>query len=280
MSALAFRKMHGLGNDFVILDGRDRPLGLDTGRIVRIADRHRGVGCDQLIVLDLSPNADVFMRIFNPDGSEAGACGNAARCVAALVARERGFGDLVIETIAGLLPARVQPDGVASVEMGVPRLDWHQIPLSEERDTLHLGIEAGPLADPVGVGMGNPHAVFFVPDVAAIDIAGLGPQLERHPLFPDRANIGVAQVLAPDALRLRVWERGAGLTLACGSGACAALVAAVRRGLVAESAELHLDGGRLTVSWPGDGRPVRMTGPYAHSFEGRIDPALFAGMPE
>lgn len=278
MDAFAFRKMHGIGNDFVVIDGRDRPLGLDSERIIRIADRHRGIGCDQLIVLELSPDADVFMRIFNPDGSESAACGNAARCVAAVIAREKGSGDVVIATDAGLLPARVNPDGIATVEMGVPHLDWAAIPLAEARDTLHLGIEAGPLADPVGVGMGNPHAVFFVPDVDAIDIARLGPELERHPLFPERANIGVAQVLASDAIRLRVWERGAGLTLACGSGACAALVAAVRRGLVDGTAELHLDGGRLNVGWPGEGQPVLMTGPYATSFEGRIDPALFAGI--
>ncbi|HJS86955.1 MAG TPA: diaminopimelate epimerase [Acetobacteraceae bacterium] len=269
---VSFVKMHGCGNDFVVFDERAGALGLTPARAAALADRRRGIGCDQLISIEPPPEgsgAAAFMRIRNPDGGEAGACGNATRCVAALLAPESG-GRLVIRTVAGDLRARVlAPDRVA-VDMGVPRLDWHDIPLAEPRDTLHLDIASGPLADPAAVSMGNPHATFFVEDVAAVPVEALGPALERHPLFPERANIGIAQILAPDRIRLRVWEREAGLTLACGSGACAALVNAHRRGLAGRAATLVLDGGELLIEWLENGQ-VRMTGPVATAFTGSVD---------
>jgi diaminopimelate epimerase len=267
-----FVKMHGCGNDFVVFDERAGALGLTPARAAALADRRRGIGCDQLITIEPPPegsDAAAFMRIRNPDGTEAGACGNATRCVAALLAPGGGR-RLVIRTLAGDLRALVlAPDQVA-VDMGMPSLNWRDIPLAEPRDTLHLDIAAGPLADPAAASMGNPHATFFVEDVAAIPIETLGPALERHPLFPERANIGVAQILAPDRIRLRVWERGAGLTLACGSGACAALVNAQRRGLAARAATLVLDGGELRTEWLENGQ-VRMTGPVATAFTGSVD---------
>lgn len=262
-------KMHGLGNDFVVLDARSRPVALDEERVRAIADRHTGVGCDQLIVLEPSESADVFMRIYNADGGEVGACGNAARCVGWVVLHEGGQESATVETASGPLVATAAEPGRVRIDMGPPRHDWRDVPLAEERDTLHLGLEAGPLADPVGVSMGNPHAVFFVDDVTMVDIAALGPGLEHHPLFPERANIGIAEVQAPDRIRLRVWERGVGLTRACGTGACAALVAASRRGLTARAAEIVVDGGSLSVEWEaGDDGHVFMTGPVAVSFMG------------
>jgi diaminopimelate epimerase len=271
-----FLKMHGCGNDFVVFDERAGALGLTARRAVAIADRRTGVGCDQLISIEppLGAVADAFMRIRNPDGSEAEACGNATRCVAAFLAIETGRSTQTIRTAAGDLPTEVLTDGRVRVEMGHVRLDWPDIPLARPMDTLHLDLGAGPLADPAAASMGNPHATFFVADVDAIPIAELGPRLERDPLFPARANIGFAQVLASDRIRLRVWERGAGLTLACGSGACAALVNAHRRGLAGRRAMLVMDGGELEIEWRQDGQ-VMMTGPVATSFTGEIDLAAY-----
>ena len=272
-----FLKMHGCGNDFVVLDERCGPLGLTERRAAAIADRRTGIGCDQLIAIEPPPlgsNADAFMRIRNPDGAEAGACGNATRCVAALLARETGRRSQVIRTIAGNLPAESLPDGRVCVDMGPARLGWPDIPLARPMDTLHLDLAVGPVADPAAAGMGNPHATFFVQDVAQLPVAELGPRLEHDPLFPERANIGFAEVLAPDRIRLRVWERSAGLTLACGSGACAALVNAHRRGLTGRRATLVMDGGELEIEWRADGR-VLMTGPVATSFIGEIDLAAY-----
>ncbi len=268
-----FVKMHGCGNDFVVLDGRAAPLGLTPARAAAIADRREGVGCDQFIVLEPPPagsRADAFMRIRNPDGTQAGACGNATRCVAALLAAEGGRHDLVIETLSGPLPARVTPDGRVTVDMGVPKLDWRDVPLAEACDTLHVPLARGPLADPAALSMGNPHATFFVPDAEAIDLPALGPPLEHASIFPERANIGFVTVLAPDLIRLRVWERGAGLTRACGSGACAAMVNAARRGLSERRARVVVDGGVLDIEWRDDGH-VLMTGPVATSFRGTLD---------
>ncbi|HVY99469.1 MAG TPA: diaminopimelate epimerase [Dongiaceae bacterium] len=271
MRVLPFTKMQGLGNDFVVLDARRRaiPLGLADRR--RIADRRRGVGCDQLIVLEppRSAGADVFMRIYNPDGSEAGACGNATRCVSGRLMGESGAERMTVETVSGLLPARRGAGGRITVDMGPARLGWREIPVNVACDTLHLPLALAPLADPVGVGMGNPHAVFFVDDVEAIALEAIGPKLEHAPLFPERANIEIVQVLSPDRLRMRVWERGAGITLACGSGACAALVAAARRGLTGRRAEVVLDGGPLEIEWLENGH-VLMTGAWAESFRGEI----------
>lgn len=282
MSATPFLKMHGLGNDFVVLDARAAALDLTLPRRRLIADRRRGVGCDQLIVLEppTDRDADVFMRIYNPDGSEAGACGNATRCVASVVMDERRADHVTVQTVAGLLESQKTGMGdnglpVISVDMGPARLDWREIPVREACDTNHLPVGAGPLQDPVGTSMGNPHATFFVADADVIALAELGPALEHDRFFPERANIGVAQLLAPGRLRLRVWERGAGITLACGSGACAAVVAASRRGLVPRRADVVLDGGTLSIEWMRDNH-VMMTGGVALAFKGELDRSLLA----
>ncbi|WP_419757764.1 diaminopimelate epimerase [Acidisoma sp.] len=269
---ISFIKMHGAGNDFVVLDGRARPLGLTRDRIRWLADRRLGIGCDQLISLEPGTDgSEVFMRIHNPDGSEAGACGNATRCVATLIGRELRRGEVIIGTISGDLPSSILDDGRVTVDLGAPRLGWSDVPLAMALDTLHLPLAEGAVADPAACSMGNPHATFFVPTVEGLDVERLGPRFERDALFPDRANIGFAQILSPDRIRLRVWERGAGLTLACGSGACATLVNAVRRGLADRRAELLLDGGTLTIEWREADGHVLMTGPAETSFIGMID---------
>jgi diaminopimelate epimerase len=275
MRGIDFIKMHGIGNDFVVLDARAHALALDDNTVRALADRHTGVGCDQLLVVEQpkAKDADVFLRIFNADGSEAEACGNGTRCVADLVMREGGKDRIVIETVAGLLAAEAAGPNRVSVDMGSPALGWPDIPLARDCDTLNVPLSMGPLVVPVCTSMGNPHATFFVADAEAIDLATLGPRLERDPLFPARANIGVAQVLSPTRLRFRVWERGAGITVACGSGACAALVGAARRGLTGRKAEVILDGGTLEIDWREDGH-VFMTGPVAVSFSGTLDPSL------
>lgn len=276
METVPFAKMHGLGNDFVVIDGRVRPIRVSAAAAQAIGDRHTGVGFDQLIVLEppRSAEADVFMRILNSDGSEAGACGNATRCVVSKVLAESGRDRIVVETISGLLPAH-RAGGEITVDMGPARLDWQDVPLAHAMDTLAVPIGLDGLGDAVCCSMGNPHATFFVPDLDAVDMARLGARLERHPLFPARANIGFAQILTPERIRLQVWERGAGLTLACGSGACATLVAAARRGLTGRTAEILVKHGRLTLEWRADGH-VLMTGPVATSFTGTLDPSLFA----
>jgi diaminopimelate epimerase len=268
---VAFRKMHGLGNDFVVLDARAQALPVTPAVARGVGDRHRGIGFDQLIVMEPPPSgADVFMRILNPDGSEAGACGNATRCIASLVADEARRDRVVVRTIAGDLPVERLPGGLWRADMGPARLGWRDVPLAREMDTLHLPIALGPVSDPAACSMGNPHATFFVPDLDALDVAALGPQLEHHPLFPDRANIGFAQVLSPERIRLVMWERGAGMTLACGSGACATIVNAHRRGLTGRRATVDLPGGPLEMEWREDGH-VLMTGPVATAFHGELD---------
>jgi diaminopimelate epimerase len=277
MAALEFLKMHGLGNDFVVLDARRREVAVGASAARRIADRRTGVGCDQIIIIAPPRNtlADAYLTFLNADGSEAGACGNGSRCVAALLMREKNTNHVVLETAAGLLDSEAA-NGEFAVDMGPARLDWRDIPLKEARDPLHLGIEAGPLKDPAGVGLGNPHAVFFVADAEAIDLATYGPRIENHPLFPERTNVEVAQILSPAEIRLRVWERGAGITRACGTGACAALVAANRRGLIGRKARVKLDGGTLAVEWLPDNH-VLLAGPVATSFAGTLDPGLVEG---
>jgi diaminopimelate epimerase len=278
MQMIAFRKMHGLGNDFVVLDLRARRVVIDAVAARALADRHTGIGCDQLLLIEppRRPGAQVFLGIRNPDGSEAEACGNGTRCVAALVAAETGERHVRIETAAGLLEAEAQDDGRIAVDMGVPRTGWRDIPLAREMDTLRVDLAIGPLRTPVCTSMGNPHATFFVPDAEAIDLPSLGPVLEHDPLFPERANIGIAAMLGPGRIRLRTWERGAGLTRACGSGACAALVAAHRRGMCGRAGQVVLDGGILDIAWRNDGHVV-MTGPATLSFEGHFPIALLAG---
>lgn len=279
---MPFLKMHGLGNDFVVLDARTAALDLTPERRRVIADRRLGVGCDQLIVLEppTEREADVFMRIYNPDGGEAQACGNATRCVASVVMDERKTDLVTVQTVAGLLESQkigVGSNGlpVISVDMGPARLDWREIPVAQACDTNHMPVGIGPLQDPVGTNMGNPHATFFVDDAAAIPLAELGPKLEHDRFFPERANIGVAQLLDEGRLRLRVWERGAGITLACGSGACAAVVAASRRGLVPRRADVILEGGTLTIEWLRDDH-VLMTGGIALAFKGELDRSLLS----
>ena len=282
MANTPFLKMHGLGNDFVVLDARTAALDLTPERRRAIADRRLGVGCDQLIVLEppTEREADVFMRIYNPDGGEAQACGNATRCVASVVMDERKTDQVTVQTVAGLLESQKTGVGsnglpVISVDMGLARLDWRDIPVREACDTKHMPVGIGPLQDPVGTNMGNPHATFFVDDAAAIPLGELGPKLEHDRFFPERANIGVAQLLGEGRLRLRVWERGAGITLACGSGACAAVVAASRRGLVPRRADVVLEGGTLTIEWLRDDH-VLMTGGIAVAFKGELDRSLLS----
>jgi len=278
MDTIPFIKMHGLGNDFVVIDARQGPVTVSAQAARAIADRHRGVGCDQVILIEPSADelSDVFMRILNADGGEVAACGNATRCVASLLMAEKGVDHVVIETAAGLLDADKGGGELISVDMGRARLDWRDIPLEQATDTLHLPISEKELSDGCAVNMGNPHLVFFVEDVEAVPLEVVGPKLERHKMFPQRTNVGIAQVIAPDRLRLRVWERGAGITQACGSGACAALVAANRRGLCDKKAEIELDGGVLTIEWLSD-EHVLMTGPVATSFHGTLDRALLGG---
>jgi diaminopimelate epimerase len=266
--------MHGLGNDFVVLDARGGGARLSEDAVRAVGDRRRGVGFDQLLTIEPSTRGDAFMRIHNPDGSESGACGNGTRCVAALLMDESGRDSLTIETRAGLLRSWRNVDGAVTVDMGKPRLDWRDIPLARAMDTLRLDYAMGALEGPAAVNMGNPHVVFFVPDAEAIDLPALGPRVETDPLFPERTNVNVASRRADGSLRLRVWERGAGITAACGSGACATLVAAARRGIVkGRKAVLHLNGGPLTIEWSADDS-VLMTGPVATSFAGTLSPDL------
>lgn len=266
-----FVKMHGLGNDFVVFDARTVPLALTPDQARFIADRHLGIGCDQIITILPSHKADAFMRIQNADGSEVGACGNATRCVASLLMAEAGTLRVSIETEAGLLRCELEAvqEELVSVDMGAPRLDWRDIPLSREADTLSVDFVAGPLNGPCCVNVGNPHAVFFVDDAEAIDLAQWGPRIETDPLFPERVNVSVAQVLPDDEIRLRVWERGAGITQACGTAACATAVAAMRRGLTGRDVIVRLDGGPLEITWGDDDRII-MRGPVATSFNGQV----------
>lgn len=272
---LPFLKMHGAGNDFVVLDARARPLALAPAAASRLADRHRGIGCDQIILIEPDDTADAFMRILNADGSASGACGNATRCVAALLAAETGARHVTIRTDAGLLPAEIKGPSLVEVDMGAPKFGWEDIPLAEPADTLSLRLALGPVENPAACSMGNPHATFFVDDLKHLQISTIGPKLEHARIFPERANIGFARIDAPDRIRLRVWERGAGLTLACGSGACAALVNASRRGLTARRADIEMDGGSLTLTWREDDH-VLMQGPVALVFEGRLNEAMLA----
>lgn len=260
---LRFMKWHGAGNDFVVIDSRDRAAPVTTPALARaLGDRHRGVGFDQLAEIRPSATHDFQLDFWNSDGSRAGACGNATRCVSDHVMRDLGRDRVRLLTQRGDLAALRLPDGRVSVNMGPPQLDWDQVPLAQAADTLHLPLPG----DPAAVGMGNPHLVFFVPDATAVDLPGVGPALEHDPLFPQRTNVEFATLTGPDRLRMRVWERGAGITLACGSGACAVAVAAHRRGLTGRKVTLDLDGGVLQIDWREDG--VWMTGPVAHVFDG------------
>jgi diaminopimelate epimerase len=258
-----FHKMHGLGNDFVIFDARERDVEMNEARARAIADRRAGVGCDQLILLERSAAADLRMRIFNADGGEVEACGNAARCVTLLEG-----GEPRIETRGGAIRGFASGQ-VPTVEMGRPRFDWNEIPLAYPMDTAEMPVGWEELANPAAVNVGNPHVIFFVDDVEALELERLGPLIESDPLFPARVNVNVASV-RDGAIRLRVWERGAGLTRACGTGACATAVAAIRRKLVRSPVEVRLPGGPLTISWA-PGESIRMSGGAAYVFSGEID---------
>ena len=263
-----FRKLQGLGNDFVVIDARAGAVEMTPQRARAIADRREGIGCDQLIIIEPSSFADVKMRIFNADGSEVGACGNATRAVALLLG-----GSNRIETQAGILVADAA-DGEASVDMGEPRFDWDSIPLAYAMDSADIPAGWGALEHGAGVNVGNPHIVFFVDSADAIPLDSLGPLIEHDPLFPERVNVNVAEVTGPSTLRLRVWERGAGLTRACGTGACASAVAAIRRKLVAAPVAVDLPGGRLMIDWQPGGR-ITMSGPAVEVFRGEADWSRF-----
>jgi diaminopimelate epimerase len=279
---IPFRKMNGLGNEFAVFDGRSGPVSL-SAEAIRKLGQPNAIGFDQMITLERpKAGADVFMRIHNRDGGEVDACGNATRCVGWLVMGEKGVTSATIETNAGLLRAfeSGKPETV-SVDMGKPRFAWNEIPLAEEfRDTRAIELQIGPIDAPIlhspsAVSMGNPHAIFWVDDVDAFDLGRFGPLLENHPIFPDRANISLAHVTARDAVTVKTWERGVGLTKACGTAACAAAVAAMRKKLTDNKVTVTLPGGPLLVEWRDDGH-VWMTGPVETEFEGTIDPETLA----
>ncbi len=266
-TGLPFMKMHGLGNDFVVLDARHHGLGSDghdlsKALVTAIADRHRGIGFDQLAVISDTGPGDAHLTFYNADGSTSAACGNATRCIARFLMDETGTAGLTLTTERGALQAVDAGNGLTSVNMGQPQLDWSEIPLAGPMDTLELPIEGSPTA----TGMGNPHCTFFVPDADTVDLAARGAQMEHHPLFPQRTNVQFASVLGPDHLRMRVWERGVGITLASGSSSCATAVAAARRGLTGRRVTITLDGGDLVVEWREDG--VWMTGATMHVASG------------
>ena len=259
---LPFMKMHGLGNDFVVVDERSVGPRVDADVARRIGDRHRGVGFDQLAVIRAETDADLALTFWNADGTTAGACGNATRCIAAWEMARRKADVLTLRTERGLLRAEARGDGLTAVNMGDPILDWRGVPLAREVDTLHLPIDGVPVA----TGMGNPHCTFFVDDTEAVDLPTFGAAHEHHDLFPERTNVQVAHVIGSDHLRMRVWERGVGVTLASGSSSCAVAVAAARRGLTGRTVRIDLDGGQIDIDWRDDG--VWMTGPTAHVFDG------------
>jgi diaminopimelate epimerase len=265
-------KLLGLGNDFVVLDRRAGGPPVTATLARALGDRHRGVGFDQLAVITAADDAAARLTFFNSDGSLAGACGNATRCVARFLMAESGIEALHLRTGSRLLACEDAGDGLTRVNMGAPLTGWREIPLAREVDTLHLPIEG----DPAATSMGNPHCTFFVEDAEAVDLAARGAEMEHHPLFPDRTNVQFASLLGPDRLRMRVWERGAGITLASGSSSCAVAVAAARRGLTGRTVALELDGGTIQIDWRDDG--VWMTGPTAHVYDGHLTAAWLEGV--
>ena len=270
--SLAFMKMHGLGNDFVVIDSRGRPAVTTPALARALGDRNRGVGFDQLAEIRDGEGSDIALDFWNTDGTMAGACGNATRCVAQYVLAQSGADALTIRTARGLLSATTAADNMVSVNMGSPQLDWSSIPLASDVDTQHLPIDGAPVA----VGMGNPHCVFFVDDIGRVDVAARGSAIEHHPLFPQSTNVEFAQVRGPDDIRMRVWERGTGITLACGSGACAVAVAANLRGLTGKTVRIEVDGGWLMLDWRDDG--VWMTGPTSHVFTATLEPSFLEAL--
>jgi len=272
-TGLPFMKMHGLGNDFVVVDARAQACALSDRLVVALGNRRTGIGFDQFALIEPGKGgADAHLSFRNADGSASAACGNATRCIARYLMDEAGTDRLHLTTARGDLHAVDAGDGLTAVNMGAPQLGWQDIPLAEEMDTLELPIEGAPVA----TGMGNPHCTFFVEDADAVPMEQFGPRYEHHPLYPGRTNVQVASLRGPDHLRLRVWERGAGLTLASGSSSCAAAVAAARRGLTGRRVRVDLDGGTLHVDWREDG--VWMTGPTAHVCDGVVTPEFLAGL--
>lgn len=270
---LRFMKMHGAGNDFVVIDSRGREAMMTAALARALGDRNRGVGFDQLAEITDAAGAEFGLDFWNNDGSRAGACGNATRCVSDYVMTGLGREAIALVTARGGLRAERREDGRVWVNMGQPQLSWAEVPLARQADLLHLPMPG----DPAGVGMGNPHCVFFVPDAGAVDLAGVGLGLEHDALFPERTNVEFASLIGPDLLRMRVWERGAGITLACGSGACATAVVAHLRGLTGRQVGLKMDGGMLQVDWREDG--VWLSGPVAHVFDGWLSPEFVAAHP-
>lgn len=272
---IPFKKMHGLGNDFVVIDNRDEIFSLTSDAVRRIADRRFGVGCDQLIMLEnpATTDADALMRIYNADGQEVGACGNASRCVGSLLTQEFKRDQCVIQTIEGMIQVSRLDEQKFCVDMGKPRFEWEQIPLTEACDTSQLPISQGVLKNPFAVSVGNPHMVFFVKDVNGIDLYHLGQQLTHHPLYKEGANVEIVEVVDDHTLKVRVYERGAGITMACGTGACASVIAGVQRKLVGPQTTVMLDGGMLEISYD---ETVKITGSIAYAFAGTLDASLFA----
>ncbi len=265
---LAFMKMHGLGNDFVVLDTRAQPIVLTENQIIAIADRHKGIGYDQLTVIEAADSADAHLVFYNADGSTSAACGNATRCIARHLMDESGADSLTLTTDRGTLHARDAGNGLTSVNMGQPQLSWDEVPLAHEMDTLALPIDGAPTA----TGMGNPHCTFFVDDAEAVDLPAFGALHEHHPLYPERTNVQVAQIIGENHIRMRVWERGVGITLASGSSSCATAVAAHRRGLTGRQVQIDLDGGTIWIDWREDG--VWMTGGTEHVMSGTFTTAF------
>lgn len=269
MLSIPFTKMHGAGNDFIVIDLRTQQPELPSERLAIMADRHRGIGCDQIILIAPPENgADFRFKFHNADGSEAGACGNGTRCAAAKLMVEENHSSLTIETAAAVLRAEMDEAGLVTVDMGPARLDWQDVPLAQATDTARLPLTVDGLSSPVAVGMGNPHCVFFVDDAESIDVERIGPLVEHHELFPEKTNVEFVSRLPDGQLRMRVWERGVGVTLACGSGVCAVVVAAARRGIIdGRSAKIVADGGTLSAHWLENGH-VLLSGPVATSFTG------------
>ncbi len=284
-SQIPFRKMNGLGNDFVVLDGRQQPLAISEAQARAIADRKTGVGCDQLIVMEKSPRADVRMRIWNAEGGEVQSCGNASRCIADLVMAENGTTTATIDTKGGLLTAKQAGKLMVRIDQGKPHFDWKDIPLSEAfPDTRHIELQVGPIDKPLihspsVVNVGNPHCIFWVNDLDVVDLGKIGPMIEHHPLFPERTNVTLAKVVARDHVIVKVWERGAGLTKACGTAACAVMAAGYRLKMIDRQARVTLPGGDLLMAVNEDNGHVLMTGPLAYDFEGVLPTGILAGIP-
>jgi len=272
-SMTAFLKMHGLGNDFVVFDARDSAFALTPAQIKAVSDRHFGIGCDTVVVIRPGgAAADASVLFYNADGTESESCFNASRCVARLLLDERGLARVKLSTKGGMLVCNDAGRGLVTVDMGEPRLDWNQVPVAAQVDTANFPLDIGGTSIPVSaVSMGNPHCVLFVPDAEKAPLTTLGPRIETLPFFPNRTNVEFAQVLNSGTIRMRVWERGVGVTLACGTGACATAVAAIRRGLTGRKVDLVLDGGTLKIEWREDDGHVLMTGPTANPFRGRVD---------